>query len=210
MLNLEYKTRGDQTLGQLRFEGRMPAVFYGPKEDATPISVIEKDFIALWKESGGSSIVSLKGDAGEKEVLIHEVSPRPVKDGILHADFYAIERGKKLTVSVPFDFIGEAPIEKQNGILVKVMTEIEVESKPSAIPQSLEIDLSQLIEFSSVVKVSDIKLPDGAEIHLDSESVIVSVSEAQEESEPEEERTIDDVEIEEKGKADAEGEKEGE
>ena len=203
MLQLEYQKRGEESLDALRATSRVPAVFYGPQEESTQITLSEVDFRIIWKQSGGSSIITLTGELGDKEVLIQDVAMHPVKDKVLHVDFYAIERGKKLTVTVPFNFVGEAPAEKLGGTVVKVMNEVDIRVRPSAIPHELTVDLSILTDLDSVIKISDITLPEGAEAEIEDDAVVVSVAEQKEEVE-EEVRDISDVEIAEKGKKEEE------
>ena len=88
-----------------------------------------------------------------------------------------------MQLSVPLEFTGEAPAEKQGGIVVRVMHEIEVETRPRNIPQSIEVDLSSLENLDSVIKVSDIKLPEGVEAKTDADEIVVSVAEQKEEPE---------------------------
>ena len=185
-----------ETNEHIREEGAIPAVFYGPKEENTPIVISASEFTKIWKDVGGSAIILLKGVGEEKEVLIHDVQKHPVKNNPIHADFYCIERGKKLTISIPLVFIGEAPVEDEDGIVVKVMHEMEVEARPRDIPQEIEIDLSVLTELNSHITIADVPLPEGVEAMHEAEDTVVSVTQAREEPEEEEERDISDVEIE--------------
>jgi len=214
MLELNIKERGSKdSLNAIRATGSVPAVFYGPKEESTSISVDAAEFLSVWKTAGGSAIISLKGIGEDKEALIHDVSVHPVNGSVQHIDFYVIERGKKLNVTVPLEYIGEAPAEKENGIVVKILHEVDMEVKPSDIPAFIEVDLTKLVDLSSTITVGDLQIPESAELALELTEPVASISEAKDEPEPEEEeRTIDDVEIEEKGKKEdgEDGEKEGE
>ena len=92
MTTLEVKKRNTkENLANLRKSGSIPAVFYGHKEKSTPISVPLRAFEKVWKEAGESTIITLSGDAGEHDALIHEVDKDPLTGDIRHADFYVIE-----------------------------------------------------------------------------------------------------------------------
>ena len=184
----------------LRAEGSVPAVFYGPKETTTSIALNAAEFTRVWKEAGGSTIIDLGGVGEDKEVLIHDVAVHPVTGLPQHVDFYCIERGKKLTVTVPLVFVNEAPAEKQGGIVVKVLHELEIEVRPRDIPREISVDLSALTELTSTITVADLKLGDDIEPTAEANETIVSITEAKEEPQ-EEERDISDIEIEGKGKA---------
>ena len=165
----------------VRAESKIPAVLYGPQEEALAISVDAKEFGQVWGEAGESTIVVLKGVGEDKEALIKSVQWHPITDEAIHIDFYVIERGKKLTVSVPLEFVGEAPAEKMNGNVNKIIHELEIEVRPSDIPQSVEVDLTKLVDISSVITVADLVLPESAEPTLELSDPVASVSEAVEE-----------------------------
>ncbi len=199
MTELNIKTRGkDSTPDALRATGLLPAVFYGPKEENTPITVDAKEFGQIWAEAGGSAIVDLKGVGEDKEVLIQDVSVDPVTGVPIHADFYCIERGKKLTITVPLNFIGEAPVEKEGGIVVKVMHEIEIVVRPRDIPQEIEVDVTTLGALDSNITIADLKLSEEIEPTAELTDNVASVTQPQEEK-VEEERDITDIEIEGEG-----------
>lgn len=208
MLELNIKKRDvKESLEAIREGGNVPAVFYGPKEENTPITLDAREFARVWGEAGGSTIVDLKGVGEDKEVLIHDVVKHPVKGNPIHVDLYCIERGKKLTVSVPLEFTGEAPVEKIGGIVVKVMHEIEIEVQPRNIPHSIEVDLTPLTDFDSSISIADLKLDETIEPTADVNENVASVTQAKEEPKEEEtERDISDIEIESKGKDAEEGE----
>ena len=171
----------DASPSALRKVHKVPAVLYGPQEEATPITLDKKEFEQVWKQAGESTIVVLKGVGDDKEALIKSVQWHPVTDEVEHVDFYVFERGKKLTVSVPLNFVGEAPAEKLNGNVNKIMHELEIEVRPSEIPQSIEVDLTKLVDLHSVITVADLSLPESAEPTVEGTEAIASVSEAVEE-----------------------------
>jgi len=211
-LTVEKRERtGTKSLTALRDEGLIPGVVYGKKEKSTPIKLNLREFKKTFKTAGESSIIQLKGVSNEDmDVLIHDVDFEPVKGEPRHVDFYAIERGKKLTVSVPLEFVGVAPaIKDLGGILVKVMHEIEIESLPRDLPQQIEVNIEGIIDFDTSIHVRELKLPEGVTATADAEEVVASANEAVEEVFEEPEVVdMDAIEVEEKGK-DEEGAEEG-
>lgn len=186
MLELEIKPRDSkESNDELRAGGSIPAVLYGPKEDATAITVDSKVFGKLFKEAGETTIIKLKGVGEEKDTLIHDVQLHPVTDVPLHADFYVIEKGKKITLNIPLEFIGEAPAEKLGHIVVKALHEVEIEVTPAELPQHLEVDISKLENVGDHITAAEIKLPKSAELKSNPEEIVVSVTAFVEEKEPE-------------------------
>ena len=168
----------------LREEGFLPAVVYGRSEESTPISVDSKAFEKVYKAAGASSVVTLTGLDANKSTLIQQVDVHPVSGDILHADFYAIEKGQKVTVSVPLQFDGVSPAVKElGGILTKVMHEIEIECEPAELPHSIIVDVSKLMTLDDQIKVSDLAFPKSAKISVDQDEVVAMISVAKEEVE---------------------------
>ena len=195
-------------LDAIRAKDLMPAVFYGPKESSTSISIPIKEFKKVWKKAGESSVIILKEGNDEHEALIHEVDVHPLSGEPRHADFYVIEKGKKVSVHVPLVYVGVSPaVKDKGGILVKVHREIEIEAAPRELPHELTIDISKLVEFSDVVHAKDIILPKGVDLKINPEEVVTSISEPREEKE-EAPTAIDmsAIEVEAKGKEVKEGE----
>jgi large subunit ribosomal protein L25 len=191
----------------LRNKGILPAVVYGRKEEATPISVDHKAFEKVFHKAGETAVITLSGLGEEKDALIHEVVVHPVSGQILHADFYAIEKGQKVTVSIPVEFVGESPaVKDKGGILVKVMHEIEIEVLPKELPHALEVDISKLVELTDKIAIKDIKFPQSAIVSDDVEEVVAMVTVAQEEPVEETPMTVADIETSvERGKKEEEG-----
>lgn len=196
-------------MNELREGGFMPAVYYGPKEVSTSIAINAKEFGKVWKKAGESSIVILKDEKGnEHEALISTVDVHPVSGIPRHADFYVVEKGKKVKVAVALSFEGVSPAVKEKGaILVKVRREIEIEAAPRDLPSVIIVDISKLVEFADTIHAKDIVLPAGVVLKTNPEDVVASVSEAKEEVE-EAPAAIDmsSIEIEAKGKEVKEGE----
>ncbi|MCC2630496.1 MAG: ribosomal rRNA E-loop binding protein Ctc/L25/TL5, large subunit ribosomal protein [Candidatus Paceibacter sp.] len=185
MLTIQFETRDTKgTTSALKKAGMVPAVFYGPKEKSTSISVKETEFRKVWKDAGESSIIVLKNGEEEHEALIQDVDVHPVTDTTQHVDFYVIEKGKKLEVSVPLEFVGvSAAVKDLGGILVKVLHELPIEALPKDLPHDIQVDISALSGLDSQILAKDLKLPAGVEIKIEPEDVIAAIAVAKEEVE---------------------------
>jgi len=159
--------------GHIRKEKGLPAVFYGTKTTSTPVTLSLGAFMRAWRQAGESGIITLNLDEGNLDVLIHEVAVAPVTSLPIHVDFYAIDKDKKVTVNVPLDFVGEAPIAKTGeGTVVKVMHEIEIEALPKDLPHDIQVDLSTMDSLESHIAVKDLPLPTGVEATDEPEEVV--------------------------------------
>jgi large subunit ribosomal protein L25 len=184
MLTLNVEKRDAKTSPEnIRKTGKIPAVFYGPKEKSTPIVIDTKAFQKIWKQAGESTVVILKDGSDEHETLIHDTDVHPVSGDIRHADFYVIEKGKKVHVKISLVFTGiSSAVKDKGGILVKVLREVEVEAAPRDLPRELSVDISKLVELTDVIHAGDIALPTGVTVTAnDAKEVVASITVPKEE-----------------------------
>ena len=162
-------------------EGFIPAVYYGAHAKSTPIFVNTIEFTKVLASEGSSSSVVLVTEHGNENVMIKDVQYHPVKSHIVHADFYVLEKGQKVSVKTPIEFVGESPAVKAGGVLVKVMHELSVEGDPTKLPHEFTVDISVLTSSASVITAGDIKLPAGVELyHINANDIVASISSATE------------------------------
>jgi large subunit ribosomal protein L25 len=191
----------------LRSQGKIPAVYYGPKEKNTPIVVSTVQFIKTFKKAGESSVIILKEGKNEHEVLIQDIDIHPVTGAPRHADFYVIEKGKKVKVNIPLIFEGVSPAVKEKGaILIKVARDLEIEAAPKDLPADLKVDITSLVDYSSTITAKDIKLPSGVTLVSGPDEIVASIAEAKEEVEEVKPIDMSAIEVEKKGKVEKEGE----
>ncbi len=167
----------------IRRGGSIPAVFYGPSNQATSISVNKIAFTKAYQEAGQSAIISLKTPTGVIDAIIHDVALDPVIGDPIHADFYIVAKDHKIEVDVPVEFVGVAPAEKLGGIVMKLMHEIRIEALPGKLPQHFVVDLSKLVTMESQISVADIVLGDGVRALVELTEVVAGMTTPQEEEE---------------------------
>ncbi len=203
-LKASERTEKGKKLQALRASGKLPAVVYGPKHEAMTIMLDAKEFEKVFHEAGESSVLVLTGVGEDSEVLVQEVAYSPVKGLIEHVDFYAIEKGKEVTVNIPLEFTGEAPAIKLGGSLTKALHEVEVTCKPANLPHEIVVDVSSLHTFEDSILVKDLNVPTGVKIENDEEETVAFVAEAKEEVEEPAALDMGAIEVEQKGKEAAE------
>jgi large subunit ribosomal protein L25 len=150
--------RGKNEARRLRASGRIPAVVYGAeKGKAVEIAVDPKVLLRiLHSESGVNTLIGLKLDSGDTRVLVKEYQIDPIDHKLLHADFYQVAMDKALTVTVPIVLKGEARgVKQQGGIVDFVFRELEIECLPGDIPESVVVDVSDLM-LNQGIRVRDL------------------------------------------------------
>ena len=192
---------------QTKKEGFIPAVYYGSHAKSTSIFVDAKEFAKVLASEGSSSSVTLVTEHGNEVAMIQDVQLHPVKSHVIHADFLVLEKGQKVHVKTPIEFTGESAAVKAGGVLVKVLHELSIEGDPTKLPHEFTVDISVLIDATSVIHVSDLKLPAGVELyHVNPTDIIASISIPQEEVAEVAPVDLSAIEVEKKGKKEEEGE----
>ena len=173
----------------LRAQGLVPAVIYGKHVNAESVSCVKNDLLKIYRTAWYSTPVELTGDV-DHLVLINSLQLDPVSDEIISADFLAVSRTEKVAAKIPVVTIGESQIEKLNeGKIMQVRDEIEVEALPQDLPSKFEIDVSVLQTVNDVFFIKDLKVSDKVTILDDPELPILTVAVIEDEPAEEGEET---------------------
>jgi large subunit ribosomal protein L25 len=162
---------------RLRRDGKVPAIFYGPKRTATPITIEAKPFLQKVSALEGSHLIrfnSSADDVANKVALVKEAQYHPVTGAVLHADFYEVDMATKLRLRVPLHFTGKAVGVALGGILQPVQRDVEVECLPADIPEFINIDVSAL-NIHDAVHISEVQAPAGVSVLYDADATLVTV-----------------------------------
>jgi large subunit ribosomal protein L25 len=171
------RTQFGREVKQLRVKGLVPGELYGFGIKNEHVSVTMKEFMKLYKKAGESTLVDLMIDGKKHPVLINDVQFNPITDEIESIDFYQVRLDQKIRLKVPVNFVGEAPaVKEKGGILVKALSEIEVEALPTDIPHQLEVNLKTLTDIGTSFAVSQLVVPAGVRILVDPTFVIMTVT----------------------------------
>ena len=160
----------------LRAQGLVPAVIYGKHVEAESISCVKNDLLKVYRTAWYSTPVELTGDI-DQLVLINSLQLDPVSDEIISADFLAVSRTEKVSAKIPVVTFWESQLEKLNeGKIMQIRDEIEVEAFPQDLPSKFEIDVSVLQTVNDVFFVKDLKVSDKVTVLDDPELPILTVS----------------------------------
>lgn len=181
-IKLQAQTRAKKEKLEKNF---MNAVVYGQGSENILLKIKTNDFIKVYNEAGESNLVELEIDGkGGFNVLIKDIQKDPIKDFLVHADFYKVDMNKEVNAEIPFNFIGESKAVKELGaLLIKNINDISVECLPKDLVDHIDIDISVLTEIGSVIHIKDIKLPAGLKISNNLDDVVATTIEQKEEKE---------------------------
>ncbi|MFQ5936612.1 MAG: 50S ribosomal protein L25/general stress protein Ctc [Acidiferrobacterales bacterium] len=159
--------KGSGANRRLRRQGKVPAVLYGGTKDPVMLS-FDHDAIYhhLENEAFHTSILTVKVDGEADQAILRDVQMHPYKPRVVHMDLQRISATAKLHMLVPIHLSGEdmAPgVKQQNGIVSRLMTEVDISCLPHQLPEYLTVDISHL-QIGEAVHLSDLPLPEGVVI----------------------------------------------
>ena len=135
--------------------------------------------------------------------MVKELQTHPVTGQFLHVDFYEVDLTRKINAMVPVTVTGKSQGVEDGGILQIVRRELEVFCLPTAIPEAIEVDISEL-EIGGSIHVKEIALPSDVELPEDVDFTVITVLAPKVEVEAvEEEELVEGEEVAEEGAPEA-------
>jgi large subunit ribosomal protein L25 len=182
---------------KIRSAGQVPAILYGKDQESIPLTIDAREALRLFHSiSVENTIINVQidEDKEEMETLVREIQMHPFRPGIVHVDFFCIERGVALEVEIPVNYVGTPHGVREGGILEIILHEFRVKCTPSKIPKSIEIDVIRL-DIGDSIHVGEIKMEEDVELLTDPEQTacIVSAPRIEEEEEVVEEEFDEEI-----------------
>jgi large subunit ribosomal protein L25 len=170
---------GTQSVKKIRNENQIPAVFYGPESNPTPLTINYTDLEKIIKKAGSENmIIGLEINdqdktLDKKQVMLKELQVDHIKDKYIHADFFEIRMDRELVLDIPVALLHTPQGVKAGGILQHMRRELTVACLPGKIVEHLEVDVSEL-DIGEALHIGDIQLPEGIKA-VDDKSLTVAV-----------------------------------
>ncbi|MCP3029695.1 50S ribosomal protein L25/general stress protein Ctc [Halobacillus sp. A5] len=161
---------------ELRHEGNVPGVVYGKDKEPVNVAVNSIELLKTVRDEGKNAIISLDiNGSSTVNVMLHEYQVDPLKDELIHADFYIVNMSEEMDVEVPVRLEGEAAGAKEGGVVQQPLYDLAIRAKPGDIPEEILVDVSEL-NIGDAVMVGDLKESRKYEITEDDNTTIVSVT----------------------------------
>jgi large subunit ribosomal protein L25 len=164
----------------LRREGQIPAVLYGHDGDnSVDLTIDQREAEKLVRRASVNNTliqVNVPDISWNGKALLREVQSHPWKGKLYHLSFFSIGGQDSVEVVVPVHYMGEAKgVKDEGGTLDIIVSELAIRCAPDAIPENIEIDVSELAVGGNL-HISDLKLPGGAEVVTDTDKTLVGVA----------------------------------
>ena len=163
---------GKRDAKELRYEGKVPAVLYGGKNQIH-FSVSASDLKSL-VFTPDVQFVALDVAGVKAQAIIQDVHFHPLTDQPLHVDFLELDDKKPVIMQIPVKLTGTSPGVKTGGKLIQKLRKLRVKALPKDMPQYVEVSIDKL-DVGKSVGVEELKF-DKFKVTNNAEDTIVSVT----------------------------------
>jgi large subunit ribosomal protein L25 len=163
----------------LRRDGLIPAVLYGHNgTESVALTLNTRVATTLVRKAVLNNTMielSVPEISWSGKALLREVQAHPWKRSLYHLSFFSVGSQSSIEVTVPLHFVGESTGVKQDGgTLDIVLNEVAVACAPSDVPDTIEIDISNM-KVGDALHVNELALPAGITVLGEADRVVVSV-----------------------------------
>lgn len=157
----------------LRRRGLIPAVIYGHGQNPEHVSLSRHDTeLAL---SRATHVVQVRIEGRDQQYLLKDVQFDHLQKTPVHVDLMRVDVHERVQVKVPLEFRGTAKgVAEGGGVLLHVMSELEIECAVLAIPESIRVRVD-FLELNQSLHVREIELPEGVEALAKPEDIVAVV-----------------------------------
>ena len=167
----ERSSEQSRALKAIRKNGGVPCVLYGGEEIVH--FTVPNEGLSNLVYTPHIYVVNLDIDGKKVNAILKDIQFHPVKDTILHVDFYQINEVKPIVMEVPVRLEGLAEGVKAGGKLALQMRKIKVKALYNVIPERLVINVSNL-GLGKTIKVGELSY-EGLELITAKEAVVCAV-----------------------------------
>lgn len=148
--------KGTKECRRMRLQSLVPAVIYGGKDANQALVVNKKEASKLLGHT--ARLIDLVLPNKTEKVLVKELKYNAAEEFITHIDFARVAMDEFITVHIEIILKGTPKGVKEGGVLEHTLKSINVKCLPTAIPEKIEVDVSNL-ELNSLIRVKDLTLP---------------------------------------------------
>ncbi|MCZ4242638.1 50S ribosomal protein L25/general stress protein Ctc [Pedobacter punctiformis] len=145
---------GKRDAKELRYEGKVPAVLYGGKEQQHLAVVIADLRDVIYTPDVNFVEVNVNGV--KTKAIVKDTQFHPLTDVLMHIDFLQLFDDKEIVMEIPVKLTGTSPGVKMGGKLIQKLRKLRVKALPADMPQNVEVSLEKL-EVGSLFRVRDLK-----------------------------------------------------
>lgn len=167
---------GSSAAARLRRNGMIPGIIYGKNIAPVNVKVPAKELREIISKHGHNAVLDLDMEGQKIMAVIKDLQRNLMGTQYEHVDFQNIAMNELIKAKVPIRPIGESLIESKGGLVMLQVDELEVECLPDNLPDSIEIDVSDM-EIGHSLEVADINIPQNIRVLSNPDEVVLVITE---------------------------------
>jgi large subunit ribosomal protein L25 len=167
--------KGKGAARRLRRQGKLPGVIYAGGKEATAVAVVPKEFVKAMKGPlRRNQLLELDLPGGGRKVMVRDLQIDPIRREPKHVDFLEVDESKPVIVRVPFKTTGRSKAVVAGAKLALVLRDLKVRVLPTAIPEKIEVDVTEL--GTGPFRAKEVNTPEGCELLEDGHLTVLTIS----------------------------------
>lgn len=171
------KETGKVAAKKLRATGRIPAVAYNEKGEATMLDIDAAEFSKAWRSITPTTLINLKIEGQDNMAYIQDTEYDIMTDKNLHADFHIVSGEKEITAKFKIHYVGTPAGVLQGGFLVKHVPQVTLKALPKYLPESVSADIAAL-KIGDKFAIKDLKLDPNVKVLTKGDLLVASIAPA--------------------------------
>ncbi len=165
---------GSRASRRLRRTGFVPGVIYGPGVESLAVAVRATQLERLVDRHGRGHLINIQveGEANPRQVVIKELQRDILTNQVIHVDFLQVDIHRTITLTVPIVVVGKDQLQRRGLVVAHELDEVEIECRPTEIPEAITLDISGVTEPGPVT-VASLTVPPGVKVLEDPDTVVV-------------------------------------
>lgn len=158
VLNAEVRSTMGKKSKRVRWEGKVPGVYYahGEKNISLQIPKLSLDPLIYTSET---HVIDLRVGDVTKKAILRDLQFDPVTDRAIHFDLQGLREDEEVTLEIPVVVTGGVPVGvRDGGLLQHIMHKVKVSCLPKNIPGKIEVNVANL-GMNRSIHVSELNIP---------------------------------------------------
>ena len=177
-IELDPRELTGKKVGRLRRAGIVPVHLYGPGIEPRALQCQASRLIQVLAIAGGATPIqiTIQGESVNHLAFAREIQWDPKRDDLLHVDLLAADVSRPVTAQVPVILVGESMGARNvSGTVMQQLRTVDIQALPLDMPGQIEVDISVMEEADSVIRVSDLPVPESSTVLSDLEELVVRI-----------------------------------
>ena len=177
-IELDPRELTGKKVGRLRRAGIVPVHLYGPGMEPRALQCQASRLIQVLATAGGATPIqiTIQGESVNHLAFAREIQWGPKRDDLLHVDLLAADVSRPVTAQVPVVLVGESMGARNiSGTVMQQLRAVDIQALPLEMPGQIEVDISVMEEADSVIRVSDLPVPESSTVLSDLEELVVRI-----------------------------------